>query len=84
MLFHDQSRRLSLVYESSHLLHGRVDVIEELAIAGAKKIQTICTVRRLQKTVLRTFSVARVTNLAVQTVLRQSLKLGVAKLLLAT
>ena len=59
-------------------------MIEECPIPGTQVVQTVFTVWCLQKTVLWTFAVARVTNFTVEAVLRKRIQFGVAKFLLSS
>ena len=80
--FHDFCRRATGEQESFHLLHIRLCVSIEEAVAFTKGVQTRLSVLGKRKPVLRTFSVTKETDLTATTFRRKGVALVEAELYL--
>ena len=71
---HNFCRSSILTKKIAHDFHRMIDMVEEGLIASTEVVQTRLTIWRLDKTILRTTTMAGKSHVAIETVLRECLK----------
>ena len=77
---HDLCGRSMRVEQFDHRLHVRVDGFEKMFVSRAKIVQSRLTVRRVDETILRAFTMAGETNIAFPAIIWQRGKFLTAKM----
>ena len=79
---HDSRGRSARLEQLDHRLHVRVDGSEKMFITRAKIVQSRLTVRRVDETIFRAFTMAGETNIAFPAIIWQRGKFLTAEMLL--